>query len=145
MRADDLQPTPSTPQDRLQTRLAAYSRYAEIVQEQLRALQEENLDRFIELADRRGAIQEEMEAGSGAIPHDVGLDPEEGQRLGGAKEALGRALAQDREIEARVLRLRAEVGGQIRALSERNGNAKQYVTESERSSEDRPHRLNVRL
>ena len=145
MKIEDVRPTSPVSQERLQTRLAAYSRYAAVVQDQLRALQEEDIDKFTELADERTTIQEELESASDVLPPEDELDPEGVQLLNGAKQELGKALVQDKEIEARLLRLRAEVGGQIRATSERKGNAKQYVTESERPSEERTHRLNVRL
>jgi len=139
-----LKPRPESP-DRLKNRLAAYSRYAAVVQGQLRALQEENIGLFSELADTRAEIQDEMEAVSRDIPEEEEMGPEGRDLLRGVKQELGKALVQDKEIEARLFRLRAEVGGQIRAVSGRKENAKHYVAESERNSEERPNRLNVRL
>ena len=145
MKVDGVRRSVPSAAARLKTRLAAYSRYAAVVQEQLQALQEENVDRFAELADDRAEIQEEMDAVVGAIPLSDELDAEEREMLEAAQEELGRALEVDRDIEGRLVRLRAAVGGQIKALSERNGNAKQYVAESERSTKGRPSRLNVRF
>jgi hypothetical protein len=146
MKVEPASRTPhASPDSRLRVRLAAYSRYAAIVQEQLRALREENMARFDELAGTRAEIQEELEAASEGGQEEAELDEEGKALLNGAAEELGRAMVQDQEIESRLLRLRAEAGGQIRALSGRKENARQYLTESERVPEERPHRLNVRL
>lgn len=145
MKVDGVRRSVPSAAARLKTRLAAYSRYAAVVQEQLQALQEEDIDKFAELAEDRSEIQDEMDAVVGTIPLSDDLAPEERELLLAAEEEVGQTISLDQEIEGRLLRLRAKVGGQIKALSERNGNAKQYVAESERSKEGRPSRLNVRF
>ncbi len=136
-------PSPGAP-GRLRARLAAYSRYAAVVQEQLRALEEEDLDRFSELSDHRAEIQEELASEAEDVSEEE-MDPETRALLDEARRDVGAAVAQDEEIASRLLRLRAEMGGQIRALSSQKGNARRYLTESEKSQGDRPARLNVRL
>ena len=145
MKIDSVRRSPPTAAARLKTRLAAYSRYAAVVQDQLRALEEEDVDRFGELADDRAEIQHEMDAVVGTIPLSEDLAPEERKLLEAAREEVGQAVALDQEIEDRLMRLRAGVGGQIKALAEQSGNAKQYVAESERAPEGRSSRLNVRF
>jgi len=136
-------PSPSAP-GRLKARLAAYSRYAAVVQEQLRALEEEDMDRFSELSDHRAEIQDELASEAEEVSEED-LDPETRALLDEARREVGAAVAQDQEIASRLLRIRAEMGGQIRALSSQKGNARRYLTESEKPQEDRPSRLNVRL
>jgi cell division protein ZapA (FtsZ GTPase activity inhibitor) len=145
MKVDRVGRAPSSAAARLKTRLAAYSRYAAVVQEQLQALQEEDIDKFAELAEDRSEIQDEMDAVVGTIPLSDDLGPEERELLKAAEEEVGQAVSLDEEIESRLLRLRANVGGQIKALSERTGKAKRYVNESEGPTEGSPSRLNVRF
>jgi hypothetical protein len=144
MRIEKVGRSPSAAPSRLKARLAAYSRYAAVVQEQLRALQEEDIDRFVGLADDRAEIQEELEAAPEEASEET-LDSEAPGLLEEARRELGVVVGIDREIEARLLRLRAEIGGRIRSLSSQKGNARRYVTEGESPPENRPPRLNVRL
>lgn len=137
--------SPQAGSDGLEMRLAAYSRYAAVVQAQFQALQEEDVERFSVLADRRQEIQEELEADDHGLQEFDELD-EEGQRLlKGARNDLAEAAVLDKEIRHRLIRLRGKVAGEIKGANRRKGSVKEYLTQEEQTSRDRPSRVNVRL
>ncbi len=129
----------------LRRRLAAYSRYAELVRGQIRAVQEENLERFNELAEARERVQDELGASPPEPPSPHSLDPEGRALLEKMTAELREALAGDRELRALLSRERSLVASQLRAMSERGGNARRYLTGEAPSALGRPARLNVRL
>ena len=130
--------------ERFKRRLAVFSRYAAIVQAQFKALQEDDVSRFSELADGRQEIQEEL----GASPQDTGaveLDQEGQELLKGVQQELEGVLVLDKEIQSRLIRLRGELGAQIQAMNKREGSVKEYLTREGQLSQERSPRLNVRL
>jgi hypothetical protein len=138
---------PSALQDseRLKQRLAAYSRYAAIVQAQFKALEEEDVSRFSELAVSRQEIQDELGSGAQGIPGVGELDQEGRELLKDVQEELKETVALDQEFRDRLLRLRGDLGAQIQALNQREGSVKQYLSRDGQPSPERSHRLNVRL
>jgi hypothetical protein len=130
--------------ERLKERLAAYSRYAAIVQAQFKALEEEDVSRLSELAVSRQEIQDELGSGEG-IPGVGELDQEGRELLKDVQEELKETVALDQEFRDRLLRLRGDLGAQIQALNQREGSVKQYLSRDGQPSPERSHRLNVRL
>ena len=138
-------PLSTRQKERLTRRLAAYSRYASVVQAQFRALEEEDVSRFSELAQDRQEIQEELEGEDGGGSEVGTLDQESTALLKGAQEELEGMVTLDEEIKKRLLRLRGQLGAQIKAMSQREGSVKQYLTREETPRQERSSRLNVRL
>jgi hypothetical protein len=130
--------------ERLKQRLAAYSRYAAIVQAQFKALEEEDVSRLSELAVSRQEIQDELGSGEG-IPGVGELDQEGRELLKDVQEELKETVALDQEFRDRLLRLRGDLGAQIQALNQREGSVKQYLSRDGQLAPERSHRLNVRL
>jgi hypothetical protein len=136
----------STDSEGFERRLAAYSRYAAIVQAQFRALQEEDVERFSELVDRRQEIQEGIQAQGGEELSGAGvLDEERRGLLKGARDELAEVALLDQEIKRRLVLLRGKAASDIKMTNRREGSVKEYLNREERASLERPSRLNVRL
>ncbi len=131
--------------DRFKKRLSAYSRYAALVQAQFLALQEEDLERYSDLARTRQVIQDGLDREPQDDIHPEPLDPEGQELLNETRAELGEALVLDREIQAILVRLRGQIGGQIKALSRREGKVREYITSADAALGQRSHKLNVRL
>jgi len=129
----------------LNNRLAVYRRYADVVRAQLRALQEEDVSRFQELAEDRQKIQDELGQDAPGIPAS-GESEADGQVLvDGVRDELEEVLALDRDIQNRLVRMRGKVAAQLRDISTRKGSAKAYLTRDSLSEVKGNARLNVRL
>jgi len=127
------------------TRLAVYRRYAAIVREQFRALEEEDLSRFEELATDRQKIQDEMGQDAPGIPAPGQSDPEGAVMVDGIRNELEEVLALDREIQSRLVGMRGNLVTQMRDISSRKGSAREYLSHEPPPEPEQRTRLNVRL
>lgn len=126
-------------------RLAVYRRYAAIVREQFRALEDEDLTRFEALADDRQKIQDEMGQDAPGIPAPGQSESDGTVMVDGIRNELEEVLALDREIQSRLIRLRGQVASQVRDISSRKGSAREYLSHEPTPEADQRGRLNVRL
>lgn len=92
-------------------RLAAYARYAELVAQQERALEREDLEAFRSLAASIEELQAEI-GQDGGVLHDLGDDTELGAEsfVGRVSEIVRSTLARNERIQARLGMLRRRVG-----------------------------------
>ena len=126
-------------------RLAVYRRYADIVRAQLRALDEEDLSRFSEVAEDRQRIQDELGQDAPGIPTPGEAEPDGKVMVDGIRNELEEVLALDKDIQARLIRMRGEVAAQLKGVSSRRGSAREYLTRDSLSEADGKTHLNVRL
>jgi hypothetical protein len=107
--------------------------------------EEEDLDRFEELAREREEIQEEVGSGPPIVMPKDYLDPEDQEFLEKVHEEIRDALLCDARIRDRLQKLKKTASTDIKTMEGRGGQAKEYLTGEDARSTDRPHQLNVRL
>ena len=129
----------------LKDRLAVYRRYAAVVRAQHAALREEDVARFSELAEDRQKIQDELGQDAPGIPGPAEGEEEGKVMVDGIRTELEEVLALDRDIQARLIRMRGGVAAQLKEISSRRGGARKYLTRDSMSATERETRLNVRL
>lgn len=125
-------------------RLAGYARYAELLAEQERALDEGALERFEQLAAEALALQREVGAGiAEALPaaapeHSAGYVIE-------AREILATAMERSQRVHARLAALRGATAGQIRHLATTRPQARTYLAGPGAGGEAQSTRVNVKF
>ncbi len=133
-------------EERLRGRLASFSRYSRLIQDQVVAVQEEDLTRYHDLSRIREQIQGELdEASPGSFP---AADPEGEEERALQTEivrVVREAMAGDQALRKLLSRKRSDAADGIRALSRREEQVKQYVKEGDAGSREVHSRLNVRL
>ena len=133
----------ATPERAVEDRLEALRRYATLVIHQARALEDDDLDRFQELADEREVLQEALDD---AEPVELGLDsPGVQQLLNRAGTELRAAAEADASILARLGRTRRETATDIRAMEARGPQVRRYLREEESGRVTGRSRINIRL
>ncbi len=146
-------------------RLAEYSRYAEILAEQERALDEGALERFERLAAEALALQREL-GGIGVVPAGVhGASPAEVESSSGGvavespaaphepsrgyrtevREVLATALERSLRIRDRIATLRNATAGRIRNLAVTRPHARMYIEGPGPGDERRSAHVNVKF
>lgn len=126
-------------------RLSLYTRYAGLVDAQVRALDSEDMDRFQDLAEARDEIQEALMEDDRPLPSAESLDSEGRKLLESARQGLRTALVRDEELRRRLTGLREETRKQLHTISRREGGVRRYVVDEEPSPEEGGRRVNVRL
>ena len=125
--------------------LAGYVRYAALIQFQEEALEEEDLERFHELARERDVLQEELgEAPIGRMEAET-LDAENRERLDRVHAALREAVLRDSRIRARLQAMKRGTSKEAGTAQHRAHKLKGYLERDEVGSGGRSRRLNVRL
>ncbi|HEY8484275.1 MAG TPA: hypothetical protein VIL13_06680 [Longimicrobiales bacterium] len=119
----------------LRRRRDGYARYAALLGQQVEALEQGELSRFEELADRRDALARELDQ-AGAVPvQEVGAglaDPEVERLVAEIRQTLERCRAVELEVRERLRRLRDDTLQAIQALDERRGVIERYAPAGER-------------
>ena len=126
-------------------RLGLYARYARLIDDQVLAVDSENMDRFQELAEARHEIQEALAEDEGSLPSAETLDPENRRLLESVRQDLRAALARDQELRKRLMGLREEARTQLHAMSRRQGGVRRYVADDGPAPRDGAGRINVQL
>lgn len=107
------------------SRLHLYARYATLVIEQERALDNEDFEDFQGLADSRDDVQKQIEGLAAPEPTDDSrILAEE------AAESLGSALAADGRVRSKLAALRQHTLEGIRHMDDRGGGARHYIEQS---------------
>jgi hypothetical protein len=105
-------------------RLARYQRYADLVAEQERALDAEDMLRFEEVADDIARLRADIGApGTGAPVADGDVQA--------AADALRSALATNRRIQGRLSTLRREKASLIKNVSRRRPQTRRYLADAD--------------
>lgn len=128
-----------------QDRLEAYARYAALVRGQEEALENDDLERFREMAEAREEIQRELGAGPHQFPEEGELDPENLELLRRVHADLRDAQSRDLRLRARLRDLRKSTSGEVRTVADRGGQIRQYLVGDNNPEDDSPARLNIRL
>ena len=131
--------------DQVRKRLELYSRYAGLIDAQVRALDAEDLDHFAELAGARDKIQEALREEPTGLPSQESLDRESRALLESVRRDLRAAMVRDRELRERVKTLRDDTRTRLDAMSQRKEKVRQYVTEEDVANRREARRVNVRL
>jgi hypothetical protein len=116
-----------------------------MVQAQFRALREENVGRFSELADHRQEIQNELEAHGQDLGGMEPLDEEERDLLDAVQDDLRKAVRVDEEIRSILLRMRGQVAGQLKSVNRREDSVKEYLARDGQGTQEEVPRLNIRF
>lgn len=124
--------------------LATFARYATLVRFQEAALENEDMDRFEDLAKAREAIQEEIGSGPPSIAAIDDLDSESQEYLEQVYEEFRDALLRDVRIRGMLQKMKKDATGSIKTVEGRGGQAKEYLSGEETNSGDRPSQLNIR-
>jgi hypothetical protein len=128
-------------------RLAAYARYAGLVAEQERALEDEDLERFQTLSTTIRELQEGVDGAEGAL-HHLDEDPELGTAtfVERVSEILRSTLARNERIQTRLGILRRKVAGEVRRVGEGRHRSRLYMEDGTAGSPgERVPSLDVRL
>lgn len=118
-------------------RLAAYQRYAELVEAQEAALEAGDLEAFDVLSS--AALEIQASLGGGAPLTNLAHDPEAGTAsfVDKVTDLLHSTMARNERIQARLRGLRHETGSEIRKTAESRPRIRTYMTgagsEEERS------------
>jgi hypothetical protein len=116
-------------------RLARYLRYADLVAEQERALDAEEMERFEQIADDIARLRAEIGApGAGAPATDGDVQA--------AADALRSALATNRRIQGRLSTLRSENAALIKNVSRRRPQTRRYLADADEAP---PAHVDVKL
>jgi hypothetical protein len=129
----------------MRRRLGLYARYARLIEDQVLAVDSEDMDRFQELAEAREEIQEALAQDDGALPSAETLDSKDRRLLESVRQDLRTALARDQELRKRLMGLREEARTQLHAMSRREGGVRRYVADDGPAPGDEAGRINVRL
>lgn len=115
-------------------RLAAYSRYAQIVAEQEEALAQGDLETFEALGKTATELQAELD-GSRTTP-DLSHDPDAGSDwfVSGVTDLLRATLARNERITARLSGLRRDAAQAVRAAAREAPRLRSYVERSGREA-----------
>jgi len=125
--------------------LANYVKYAALVRFQEEALEEEDLDRFEDLAEAREAIQEELGTDPSSLPDPAKLDAENREYFEKVYESFRDAMRRDTGLQTRLKRLKKETSTDLESMNGRDEQLKGYLKRDEVNSGKRSGRLNVRL
>lgn len=125
--------------------LANYVKYAALVRFQEEALEEEDLDRFEDLAEARGAIQEELGDEPPPLPDPARLDVQSREYLEKVYENFRDAIQRDTKLQTRLKKLKKEASGDLESVNGRDEQLKGYLKRDEVDTGNRRSRLNVRL
>lgn len=125
--------------------LANYVRYATLVRSQEEALEEEDLDRFQDLAEAREAIQEEMGTVPPSFPEEEELDAESRQYLERIYENFRDTLLRDTRLRARLQQMKKDASQSLTTVEGRGRQLKGYLAREEDKTGEGSSRLNVRF
>lgn len=134
----------STERD-MRTLLASYVKYAALVQFQEEALEEEDLDRYDDLAEAREALQEELGDEPPPFPDPDRLDAENREYFERVYESFRDALERDTQLQTRLKRLKKEASTDLEGMKGRDEQLKGYLKGDEATTGHRKGRLNVRM
>ena len=124
------------------SRLRLYARYATLVNEQERALDEGDLEAFQGLADSRDEVQEQVERMEDPdAPESTDDSPALRDE---AAEFLRSALAADGRVRSKLADLRQHTLEGIRQMDNREEGARRYIEEAAKRP-DTASRVDVRL
>ncbi len=124
--------------------LASYARYATLVRSQEEALDQDDMDRFENLARAREEIQEELGDGPPPFPEVEELDSEAKRYLERVWENFRDALLRDTRLRARLQRMKKDASTNLKTVEGRGDQAKCYLAGDEANSGERVNKLNVR-
>lgn len=129
----------------IKERLTAYLLYAAIVEEQSRSLQDDDMPRFAELADRRAKHQAAIDERPVDLSGPLRLTFQEEALLQEVRKEMAKALTVDRTMQAQLRRLRAQTVKEVKSISQGEVHAKRYLIEDAAPAQDRHNRFDIRL
>lgn len=133
-----------TPRD-MPSLLARYVRYAALIEFQEEALEEEDLERFHELAREREELQKELDEAPGSGIEPASPDPGHREHLDRLYAALKEAVSADARLRARLQEMKRGTSKEVGAAQGRARELRGYLERDEVGSGSRSKRLNVRL
>ena len=132
--------------DAFRERTRLYARYTALVGMQEEVLDENDLDRFSELAEEKDTLQNELDASPvPTLPPLAHLEPDVARLVEEAAARLREAIAAEGRIGQRLHELRDETAQEIRNMDARESGVRSYVMRSQPESRPPSARIDVRL
>jgi hypothetical protein len=127
------------------SRLSNYVKYAALVKYQEEALEDEDLDRFEDLADARAAIQKELGQEPAPRPELETLDPKTRECFERAYENFREAVERDVRLQSRLTEMKQAASTEMEQANGRDQQLKEYLVRDEVPAGKSKGRLNIRL